>query len=521
MNEWARLQAGLRNWTTSRREFLGQAAALGVSTALITQAIAQTPKRGGQLIVGIDGAATGNTLDPALYAATYMHLVGMQLYDQLTVLDERARVQPALAESWEAKPGAREWLFKLRKGVTFHNGKEFTAADVVYSLNHHRGKDSKSSAKALLASFTDIKAAGKDALTVTLDSGNADLPALLSEQRLCIGPDGSTFTDGVGTGPFALETFQPGVRTITKRNRNDWQSDRGFVESVETLAINDPTARLGALQSGAIHVMNKVDPRVVSQLEKQSQFQIFNISGGAHYTFPMRCDTPPFDNNDVRLALKYAIDREALVRTVLRGYGKVGNDNPIPSFDPFFAADIPQRPYDPDKAKFHIKKAGYGGPIVLSVADVVFPGAVDAAQLFQASAAKAGITVQIDRVPSDGYWDNIWMKKPFTASYWSGRATTDLMFAAAYTSDGKWNESFWRRPKFDELLLAARAELDPAKRRPMYREMQLMLYEDGGAIIPMFNNFIDAGAKRVRGFVPHPFGQMCGNRAPEKLWFES
>jgi peptide/nickel transport system substrate-binding protein len=521
MSEWDRLQIRVRAGSVSRREFLGRAAALGISTALATRVLADTRKQGGHLIIGCDGASSRDSLDPARYAGTYLGVTGMQLYDTLTQLDERAKVQPMLAGSWDAKPGAREWVFNLHKGVTFHNGKELTAADVVYSINHHRGKDSKSAAKALLVPVADLKATGKYEVTITLDSGNADLPYILTDHHLSIGPDGSSFTDGVGTGAFVLQSFQPGVRTLTKRNPNDWRRDRGFVDSVETLAINDPTARLSALQSGSIHLMNQVDPRVAAQLERHPQIQLFNISGGGHYAFPMRTDTPPFDNLDMRLALKYAVDREALVKTVLRGYGKVGNDQPIPSYDPFFAEDIQQRPYDPDKARFHFAKSGYSRPIALSVADVAFPGAVDAAVLFQASAAKAGITIQVDRVPSDGYWVNVWMKKPLVATYWNARPTADVMFSLAYTSDAKWNETFWKRPAFDKLLIAARAELDFAKRVQMYRQLQLMVHEDGGSIIPMFNNFLDAGLKKVRGFVPTPTASMSERRAPEKVWFDA
>lgn len=521
MGAWSDLEAQVRAGRISRREFLGRAAVLGASTALTTQVLAQVPKRGGHLVVGVEGGRSTDSLDPARFTVTFMNVVGLQLYDTLTQVDEHAKAQPALAESWEVKPGAREWLFKLRKGVVFHNGKELTAADVVYSLNHHRGKDSKSPAKALLASVTDVRATGRGEVTLLLENGNADMPPLLSEHRLCIGPEGSSFTDGVGTGAFVLESFQPGVQARTKRNSNYWRTDRGFVDTIETVAINDGTARMGALQSGSIHLMSRVDPKAAGQLEKQPHVQLFRISGTAFNCFAMRCDTPPFDNNDLRLALKYAIDREGMVRTILRGYGRVGNDHPVPSFEPLYAADIPQRPYDPEKAKFHFKKSGSSSSIVLSVSDAAFTGAVDAAQLYQASAAKAGITLQVDRVPADGYWDNIWLKKPLVASYSIGRAVPDITLTVSYKSDAAWNETFWKRPAFDKLLVAARGELDFAKRKQMYREMQLMIHEDGGVIIPMFNDYLDAGLMKVRGFVPTPTLPLSGYRAPEKVWLDT
>ncbi|HZS84458.1 MAG TPA: ABC transporter substrate-binding protein [Stellaceae bacterium] len=526
MAEWDYLKTALAAGRIGRREFMSRAAALGVSAALADSVLAgaafaaETPKKGGHLILGLNGAASGDSLDPATYTATFAQVLGQQLYNTLTEVDEKVKVQPALAESWEGKPGAKEWIFKLRKGVTFHNGKTLTAADVVYSLNHHRAKDSKSAAKALLASISEIKASAPDEVTITLESGNADMPYIVADYHLGIGPEGTKF-DGVGTGCYILESFEPGVRARTKINPNKWRSDRGFVESVETLAINDTTARVNALISGSAHLINRVDPKTVGLLKNNKKVVVHEIAGAAHYTFPMRCDMAPFDNKDFRLAMKYAIDREAIVKTVLLGHGKVGNDQPIATFDPYYAADIPQYKFDPDKAKFHLKKSGFSGQVVLTVSDGAFTGAVDAAQLFQASAGKAGITLLIDRVPADGYWDNVWLKKPFCASYWDGRPTADQMLTVVYKSDAPWNESFWKRPDFDKLLIEARAELDPAKRKQMYHDLELMIHDDSGNIIPMFNNTIDAGASKVKGFVPTPTLQMSGYRATEKVWLEA
>ncbi|MEA2779533.1 MAG: peptide/nickel transport system substrate-binding protein [Rhodospirillaceae bacterium] len=510
-----------------RREFMAQMAGTAALGLLASSArpspgfAAETPRKGGHLIVGTDGASTSDSLDPATYLGAFLPLVGLQLHDTLTDVDANGKLLPQLAESWDAKAGAKEWVFKIRKGVTFHDGKAMTAADVVYSLNLHRGKDSKSAAKAYLTAVSDIKATGPNEVTIVLESGNADLPYIMTDYHLCIIPDGAKPAAGVGTGPFIFESFEPGIRARTKRNPNDWQTERGFVDSVETLAINDPVARASALLSGTIHLMNRMDPKTAGRLTQNANLELFNISAAAHYCFPMRCDTAPFNNNDVRLALKYAIDREALVKTVLMGYGKVANDQPIASFDPSFAADIPQRNYDPDKARFHIKKSGHDGPIALHVSEGAFSGAVSAAEVFQSSAAKAGIKIQIAREPADGYWSNVWMKQPFCASFWSGRPTADLMFSIAYKSDAPWNESFWKHPKFDEVLVAARAELDRSKRQQMYRDLQLMVHDDGGELIPMFNNFLDGGTKRLKGFKPMPAYELSGYRAPAQVWLES
>ncbi|MBI3898266.1 MAG: ABC transporter substrate-binding protein [Gammaproteobacteria bacterium] len=509
----------------SRRDFIRQATALGISatfTGGIADAADQTPKRGGHLVLGANGASSVDSLDPATWSSTYPTLAGLQLYNTLVEvhvgsgLRAKPEVQPSLAESWEPKPGAKEWVIKLRKGVTFHNGKTLTPADVIYSLNHHRRGDSQSGAKALLMSVVDIKATTKNELIITLDNGNADLPYLLADYHFCIGPEGSTFTDGIGTGAYILESFDPGVRTTSKRNPNHFRSDRGFVDSIETLAINDPTARIQALISGSVHLINRVEVKAVTE-----NVQLFEISGGAHYSLPMRCDIAPFDNKDLRLALKYAADRTAMVKTILFGHGKIGNDQPIPMHDEFYSSQILQRPFDPERAKFHYKKSDYSGPIVLTVSDGAFTGAVNCAQLFRDSAAKAGINLQIERAPADGYWSNVWMKKPFCASYWEGRPTADLMFSVTYKSDAAWNETFWKRPDFDNLLLAARAELNRVKRKQMYHDMQMMVHEDCGEIIPMFHNTMDAGSKKLRGFIASPVMELSSCRAPEMVWLDT
>jgi peptide/nickel transport system substrate-binding protein len=503
-----------------RRRFMGSVVATGAAAAIGLPAFAQTPRRGGHLIMGLDGSSSGESIDPGWGAGTYIHVVKALIYDNLIEVDERLALKPWLAESWEGSDRAKNWVIKLRKGATFHNGKEVTAEDVVYSINHHRKPDSKSPAKALLAVIQEIKPTGPHELSIRLQSGEVDLPYILAEYRLAICPNGTTFTDGVGSGPYVLESFEPGVRARLKRRSNDWRSDRGYVDSIEVIAMNDTTARMSALQSGAIHFANHVDPRAVAQLEQNPQIQVYSVPGGAHYTFPMRCDTAPYSSNDMRLALKYAIDREALLRTVLRGHGKIGNDQPVAATDPNYAPDLPRHTYDPDKAKFHFQKSGNSGPLVLTVAEIAFPGAVEAAQIFQASAAKSGITIELDRVPNDGWFANVWRTKPFVPCYWGGRPTPGLQFSIVYKSDAPWNDAKWKRPDFDQLLAASKEELDVAKRKQMYQDMQRMIVEDGGQIVPVFNNVIDAGSKKVRNFIAAPSYEMGGFKGPTRVWLD-
>ncbi|HMA15251.1 MAG: ABC transporter substrate-binding protein [Bacteroidota bacterium] len=511
-----------------RREFLGRAAAFGLAlpaaTTLLSASLrAQSPQRGGHLKCGLQGGASTDVLDPAKCTSQVCFMVGRNWGDTLVESHPTSgEPVPSLAESWSASPDAKVWTFKIRKGVQFHNGKELTVDDVVATLKRHSDEASQSGALGIMNSVSDVKADGGD-LVVSLPEGNADLPLLLSDYHLVIQPNGGLDDPnaGIGTGPYKVASFEPGVRATFERNTNDWRDDRGYVESIEIVVINDATARTAALSSGQVHFVNRIDPKTVDLLKRGPNIAIENTSGRGHYVFIMHCNAEPFANNDLRLALKYAMDRENMVQTILRGFGKVGNDFPINETYALFPDDVEQRSYDPEKAAFHFKKSGHEGPVLLRTSDVAFPGAIDAAVLYQESCRKAGIEIEIKREPGDGYWSNVWNVQPFSTSYWGGRPTQDQMYTTAYYSKADWNDTRFLRPDFDKLLLDARAELDQAKRKDMYREMAVMVRDEGGLILPMFNDFINAMTKNVQGYVHDIGNDMSNGYAATRVWLSA
>jgi len=490
----------------SRREFMVKGSALGVSLLafphlLNTRAIA-APVKGGHLRAGLGGAATSNSLDPTVFDDTFMISVGFSIRDNLTELGQDNDVIPGLAESWEPSLDAKKWVFKLRKGVTFSNGKSLEPEDVITSINAHRGKDSKSGAKGLLSGIKSIKKDGNNLVVFDLKTGNADFPYLLTDYHLNIAPikDGKPdYLSGVGTGLYTLESFEPGVHAILKRNSNGWQSEFGYFDSAEFLAINDDNARITSLISGAVDVINRVDLKMVKRLSSVNKVRVLDVPSRTHYTMPMQGDVAPFNNPDVCMALKYAIDRQELLDTVLQGYGRLGNDHPIGPAFRYHASDIPQRSYDPDRAKYHVKKAGLGS---LSInyncaKDIAFAGAVDGGVLFKESAAKAGIKINVIQAPSDGYWSEVWLKKAFCASYWGSRPVEDMILSLGYLSDSQWNESHFKNEKLDKLVLSARAELNETTRKEIYRDIQLIIRDEGTTIIPVFTNLVHGLSKKI------------------------
>ncbi|MBG6163886.1 peptide/nickel transport system substrate-binding protein [Labrenzia sp. EL_195] len=485
----------------NRRTFLQTTgAATALASSVFPRSAVAAPKRGGVIRVAKGHGQTTDTLDPGTWENGFMIALAYGFNGYLTGVAADGSVEPQLAESWEADSEAKIWRFKLRPGVTFHSGKSITPEDVVASIDFHRGEASTSAAKPLLGSIEDISIDG-NTIVFALSAGSADFPFTFTDYHLAILPAGNGSIDWRsqdGAGPYKLTDFDPGVSATLTRFDNDWDSERGFFDGVELLAIVDLNARTTALISGDVHVIDKLDLKTVGLMGRRPELTIHSVAGNQHYTFAMSTNKDPYTDKNVRLALKHAINRQELVDKILFGYGAVGNDHPIGQGQQFFNSELEQRTYDPDKARFHLKEAGLDGlSVSLSAADAAFPGAVDAAVLYQQSAGAAGITLDINRVPNDGYWSDVWMKDPFSAVYWGGRPVEDAMFTTAYASGAAWNDTFWDNAKFNNLLVAARAELNTDKRRTMYYEMQSILNEDGGAIVPMFANYVFATAKDV------------------------
>jgi len=508
----------------SRRAFLGRAGALGVTAAmantmLATAVRAQGPKKGGTLRMGLQGGSTTDSMDPAL-ATNQVALMVIRLWGEpLVELTDDGGIEGKVAESFESTPDAQVWTFKVRKGITFSNGQPVTATDVVESLDRHSGEDTKSGALGIMRGIKAMRTEGEDTVVVELDTPNADLPYLLADYHLIIQPGGGKDAPdaAIGTGPYVMKEIDMGVRFVAEKNPNYW-GDLGNADVLELVVINDNTARVAALQSGQVDLIDRVPPRTAGLVARAPGVTVHQTSGPGHYVFIMHCNTAPFDNNDVRLALKYAINREEMVEKILFGYGSVGNDTPINAAYPLFT-EMEQRTYDPDKAKFHMQQSGYDGAILLRTSENSFPGAPDASALFQQSCAAAGINLEIKREPNDGYWSEVWNVQPFCTSYWGGRPTQDQMYTTAYLSTADWNDTKFNNEQFDQLLFAARAELDAGKRKQMYADMGTILHNEGGLICPMFNDFIDASSDRIAGWIDDTAGfALMNSYAPHRMW---
>jgi peptide/nickel transport system substrate-binding protein len=251
--------------------------------------------------------------------------------------------------------------------------------------------------------------------------------------------------------------------------------------------------------------------------------KVIATTGNKQITLPMRTDLAPYDNNHVRMALKLIVKRQEWLDKIAFGYGELGNDNPIGPANVNRATtdELPQREYDPEKAKWHLKQAGMENlAVTFHAADTAFAGAVDAGTLMRESAKPAGINIDVKREPNDGYWSDVWMKKPWSACYWSGRPTENWIFSQLYAADASWNDTYWKHEKFNKLLLQGRAELNADSRRAIYVEMQQIVNAEGGVVLPLFLSDVMA----VNDKIGHPEQlsnnwELDGHKNAERWWF--
>ncbi len=493
----------------------------GNAVTAIGKAVADTPKRGGNIRFAWAQHGPADTFDPILFTNSIDYARGRLTYNNLCRLNEDLTAGPELAESFEANADATEWVFKLRKGVEFQDGSSFGADDVIYSMNRHMGADSKSKAKVLVADVKEWKKDDNHTVRAILSAPNAELPVILGTFHFKIVKNGETdFMSPIGTGPYSVTEFKPGVRSIHDRNENYWVEGRPYIDRFEVFGITDNVARLNALLSGDIQMMGNLDPKAIPQVEEADGVEAFSVPSGAYDNIVARLDTAPGNNPDFVMGLKYLQRRDRVLNVIRKGHGSIGNDQPVgPAYGADWCEELGIRAYDPDKAKHHLQKSGLT-TATLDVAGITV-GAVEMSLMLQRECAKVGFDLKLNRVPTDGYWGATWLKSPMFVGSWNMRPSANIMMTTAYKSDAAWNESRWQNERFDQLLAQSRAELDPTKRHEMNCEMQKLCADESGVLIPAHNAYIDGKAIALKGFPRVPLAPFGGMEFPEWVWLDS
>lgn len=461
------------------------------------------PKRGGRLRVGMVGGGTSETLNPNRQVNEIdtgrMHL----LYERLVDFNPDGSLFYQLAEDFSPNKNGTVWKIKVRPGVVFHDGSALNADDIVYSLRYILDPSTKSEGVEDINFMkpSGIRALDASTIEIRLDQPNGILPTNLSSRAIYIFKKGTTSFDMPnGTGPFKFKSWTRGERSLFARHNQYRRHGGPYVDELEMISIDDPSTRINALIGGQIDAVAYLDPQFASSVLANPNLRLLQHDSGGYTCQLVQVDKAPFTDNRVRQAFRYMVDRKAVIQTALLGYGLLGNDLPCP-FDPDYAHEIPQRPYDPEKAKFLLKQAGQENLTVPLYTSNVAPGMLESSELIVQQAKKVGVTITIDKVPASQYWTDRYMKAKFECTAWGQRPLASQI-AQGYNVKSASNETDWYRAAFDKITNQARMTINPKQRHVLYVEAQRMLWDQGGYIIWGFYRYLDATSSKVHGIVP-------------------
>jgi peptide/nickel transport system substrate-binding protein len=482
-----------------------------------------TPVRGGRLVVGLPSGGASETIDVRTITTTTDLARGASLYDPL-FRAAPGGYEPSLATSAEPNADATVWTLKLRDGVTFHNGKPFTADDVVYTIKSGwAAKESfyKTGTDGLV-DVKNVRKRGPLEVEIPLLKPNSALPGFTSWGNAYIIPDGTTdFSKAIGTGAFKLESFKSG-NSVFAANENYFRGAPFVDELVIDSSFTDEAARINAVLSKQLDIAPAVTWALAKANAKSGALILGNSPGPAMLNVTLRVNVAPFNDPRVVQALKLLTDRKEILNNVFSGYGTIGNDCCGNTFQ-FWASDIKPE-YDPEKAKSLLKQAGQSDLSMPIITSPYRAGMVELAQTWSAQAAKIGLKLPVKQLPpstfftsgSPGYLTDA---RKLAVHPWDVvPAGLPAWYLTALNKTAVYNETGWGLVAGqDKLYDRAVAEPDPDKAAPLWLDVQEQQVKEGGWIIPVNYNYVDAYAPDVRGVETNPAGQ-CGNFDFHKAW---
>ena len=523
---------GLRS--LSRREFLGSLGAAGValgagsvlaacggatSPSVTTTSSTNTPKRGGTLRAGLSGGTSSDTLDGENQINNIDYARCAQLYDPLVGFDENARTKLVLAEEITPNATATSWTIRIRKGVTFHNGKDVTADDVVYMFQYILNPKVPAIGAVSLqpVDVSGVRAIDKYTVVVPCHTPFATLVDTLVNYTYNVIPVGFDPKHPVGTGPFKYESFTPGVQSVFTRNPDYWQTGLPYVDSLVISDFPDETSQINALLAGQVDVIDLLSFESIAAV-KAGGMTVSTAAGGGWNPFTMRVDAAPFNDSRVTQAFRLIPDRPQMLDLVFGGHGLVANDL-FSVWDPVYDSAIPQRTQDIDQAKFLLKQAGHENLTIELVTSDLAQGVISTAEVFAKQATAAGVTVNIRQVSVTDFYGSNYLKWIFAQDYWYYDPYFPQVGLANLPTSG-FNETHYENPRYLSLYSQALKTVDETKRKEIAHEMQQLFFDTSGYIIPYFSPTIDAHSPKLGGVKESRLGVSFGFFNFKEMWIE-
>lgn len=429
--------------------------------------------------------------DPLLIASDSEVLVANHVYDYLVDIDPQSNPAPRLATEWTVSDDGLTYTFTLAEGVTWHDGSDFSAADVVWTFERLRDTEGLPTAD-LYANIASVEAVDDLEVTFTLTEPNPFFLYDLSDNHALILKQGAedAGTNFNGTGPFVVTNYSPEDRIEFEANPNYFVDGMPQLAGLEIIFFNDDAAAVDALRSGQIDLAMRMSTAQFETLQGEAGINTIDIPTNGFDLVRLRADQEPGNDSRVIEALKLATDREAIFQLVQQGYGAVGNDSPIgPLYDAYHDPSVTPPARDVAAAQALLDEAGYGDGLDLTLYTPDTGGRPDLAAVLQSQWGEAGVNLQIEVVPESVYYSdapNNWLDANLGITGWGSRPYPQFYLDVMLVSDAIWNESHFADPEFDALAETAGATQDEAERIQAYSEIQQLLVDRGPVIIPYY-----------------------------------
>jgi ABC-type transport system substrate-binding protein len=453
------------------------------------------------------------SLDPHVGVSGADHNFFKQIFEPLVEVDAKGKPIPALAVSWE-NPTPKEWIFHLRKGVTFHDGTPFNSEAVKFNILRLQDEATKSPVRGIALKIKGIDLIDDHTIKLTLDAPNIDFPVSMQDRPGMIvspsavkkyGPDFGR--NPVGTGPFVYQSWKAADSLVLKKNQNYWNKENVHLDTVEFKVIPDPSVAVMNFLSGGLDLYIGVPPDRVKMLEKSKKTNII-ISPTLATTILYLMGVPPFDKKEARQALAYSVDKESITKALTFGYGRVATGL-LPYLHWAYEKDVKSYPRNIAKAKELLKKAGYPDGVKATITTTPDAPYNKIAQIVKEQAAEAGFDFTLEVLsPGQAIKKAITKQTNSLTSGWSGRTSTDATYQALMHSTGAYNNKNYLNPVADALIEKARSTSDIEVRRKAYSELQKLGAEDMVWLVIFNPPMIVAAKKTVSGYQPYLDGKL-------------
>ena len=535
----------------TRRQFVKRAAVIGLSLPAVSMVIAAcsqgtqstaapSASGGGEPSASASAsssAATGGSIKVAIQRPVQIDPINMQdlggygvvaqCFEFLATLsDDGTDIAPGLAESWEPNEDGSVWTFKLRQGVKWQDGKDFTADDVVATM----GRLVAAGNSGLKGIIDDKSTVATDASTVTFNllSPNGNFPYLVSvfnAQTVITPKDYATGTtlDAMpnGTGAWKLDTFDTSTGATYSRNP-DWWGGQTPLDTLEFVFFDETGPMVTAYQGGQVDCIVQFDVLSGEALIDDPNTNVIATKAALHRQIWMRVDEGQFAKKEVRQALAYSLDREAMIQQLFNGRADIGNDHVIAPIYPYFDDSVPQRTRDIEKAKSLL-----GGQTITAT---LHAGQLleipDLAVLIQSNAKEAGFNLDVAVESLDTFYGAQWCPAEPADPPCSGaaelgivdyghRATPDVYLNAALKTKGIWNSSQYASKEFDDAFAEFQAAIGVEAQKAACNKIETILNEDVPIALPYFYNYLAGSSKKYQGIYSSALGQMFFNKASQ------